>query len=190
MIRRNFWSICFAVLLIVIGVLALLDSLDIAEFWPALGKIWPLILIAFGVWLLFRRHYFSRGDTAYVHEGKKHSKAFGDLKIDSIGIDPHGMDVEMGFGDLEVNLTQANFADKESLVQLALGFGDMTVWIPSDIKTSVSASCGAGDINVLGKKEEGLSNRIEHQDEGYESAQKKLKITAKLGFGDLKISKV
>jgi hypothetical protein len=190
MIKRSFWRIFFAVLLILIGILALLDSLDIAEFWPALGKLWPLILIAVGIWLLFRRHYFSHGDTAYIHDGRKHSKAFGDLKIDSTGVDPHGMDVEMGFGDLEVNLTKANFADKESLVQLALGFGDMNIWIPSDIKTSVSASCGAGDIDVLGKKEEGLSNRIEHKDEGYESAQRKLKITAKLGFGDLKVSRV
>jgi len=190
MVRKSFWTIFFAIILIVIGILALLDSLEVVEFWPALGKLWPLILIAFGIWLLFRRHYFSRGDTGYIHEGRKHSKAFGDLKIDYSGIDPHGLDVEMGFGDLEVNLTRASFADKESLVQLALGFGDMTVWIPSDIKTSVSASCGAGDIDVLGKKDEGISNRVEHQDEGYESVQKKLKITAKLGFGDLKVSRV
>lgn len=190
MIRKSFWTIAFAILLILIGILALLDSLEMVEFWPALGKLWPLILIALGIWFLFRRHYFSRGDSTYIREGRKHSKAFGDLKIDSTGIDPHGLDVEMGFGDLKVDLTKANFVDKESLVQLALGFGDMTVWIPSDIKTSVSASCGAGDIDVLGKKDKGLSNRIEHQDEGYESAQKKLKIMAKLGFGDLKVSRV
>ncbi len=187
---KNIWTILFASLLILIGVLALLDSLEVVEFWPSLGKLWPLVLIILGIWFLFRRHHFSWDDKVYVHGGNKQSKAFGDLKIDSTGIDPHGMNIEMGFGDLEVNLTKANFADKESLVQLALGFGDVKVWMPSDVKTSISASCGAGDIDVLGKRDEGLGNRVEHQDEGYESAQRKLKLMVKLGFGDIKISRV
>lgn len=188
--RKSVWTVIFAILLILIGVLALLDSLDKIHFWPALGKLWPLILIVLGIWLLFRRSHLYPGEKVYIHEGKKHSKAFGDLKIDASGIDPHGMDVEMGFGDLEVNLTKANFFDRENLIQLALGFGDMKVWIPSEVKALISASCGAGDIDVLGKREEGLGNKIDHQDEGYDSAPKKLKLVAKLGFGDLKISRV
>lgn len=187
---KNTWSILFALLLILIGVLALLNSLDVVEFWPSLGKLWPLVLVILGIWLLFRRRHFIWDDKVYVHEGNKQNKAFGDMKIDSTGKDPHGMNIEMGFGDLEVNLTKAAFADKESLVQLTLGFGDLKVWIPSDVKTSISANCGAGDIDVLGKTDKGLGNKVEHQDEGYESAQKKLKLIVKLGFGDIKISRV
>ena len=187
---KSTWDILFALFIVLIGVLALLNSLEVVEFWPALGKLWPLVLIILGIWLLFRRHHFVWDDKAYVHAGDKQSKAFGDMKIDSTGKDPHGMNIEMGFGDLEVNLVKASYADKESLVQLSLGFGDMTVWIPSDIKTSISASCKAGDIDVLGKKDEGLGNRVEHQDEGYESAQKKLRLVVKLGFGDIKVSRV
>ena len=187
---KNTWSILFALFIILIGVLALLNSLEVVEFWPSLGKLWPLVLIILGIWFLFRRRHFVWDDKIHIHEGDKQSKAFGDKKIDSTGKDPHGMNIEMGFGDLEVNLTKANFADIESLVQLSLGFGDMKVWIPSDIKVSISASCGAGDMEVLGKRDEGLGNRIDHQDEGYDSTQKKLKLMAKLGFGDMKISRV
>jgi len=188
--RKNIWSIIFAMILILIGILALLDSLEKIHFWHALGKLWPLILIALGIWLLFRRSHFYTGEKVYIQEGKKHSKAFGDLKIDSSGMDPHGMDVEMGFGDLEVNLTKANFSDRENVVNLALGFGDIKVWIPSEIKVSIFASCGAGDIDVLGKRDDGLGNKVDYRDEGYDSALKKLKILAKLGFGDVKISRV
>jgi predicted membrane protein len=188
--QKSFWVILFGLFLIAIGILALLDSLEVVSFWPALGKLWPLILIALGIWLLFKRGYFHKDVTVHIQEGKKHTKAFGDLKIDSSGIDPHGMDVEMGFGDLEVNLTKANFSDRENVIHLALGFGDVKVWIPSDVKALISASCGAGEIDVLGKREEGLGNKVDHQDEGYDSAQKKLKIMAKLGFGDMKISRI
>jgi len=187
---RSICRISFALLIILIGVLALLNSLEVVEFWPALGKLWPLFLIILGIWLLFRKQHWIWNDNICIHDGKKLDKVFGDKKIDSTGIDPDGMSIEMGFGDMEVNLVKASYADKESLVQLSLGFGDMTVWIPSDIKTSITASCKAGDIDVLGKKDEGLGNRVEHQDEGYESAQRKLKLLVKLGFGDLKISRV
>jgi predicted membrane protein len=188
--HKSFWTIAFGILLVLIGFLALLDSLEVIRFWPALGKLWPLILVALGIWLLLRRSYFSSKDVLYIKEGKKYSKAFGDLKIDAKDMDPHGLDAEMGFGDIEVNLVKASFSDRENVVNLGLGFGDIKVWVPSEVKVSASGSSGAGDIDILGKRADGLGKRVEYRDEGYETAQKKLKIVAKLGFGDIRISRV
>ncbi len=188
--QKNFWTIIFGIVFILVGILALLDSLEFISFWSALGKLWPLILIGLGIWLLLKRRHFYWDEKVEIKEGKKYSKAFGDLKIDSAGMDPHGMDVEMGFGDLEVNLTKTNFSDRENVIHLALGFGDIKVWIPSDMKIKASASCGAGDIDVLGKTADGLGKSVDYQDEDYDSVQKKLKMFAKIGFGDIKISRV
>lgn len=188
--QDKFWTIVSGVVLILVGILALLDSFELISFWSALGALWPLILIALGVWLLLKRRHVIWDQEAEIKEGKKYSKAFGDLKIDSQGTDPHGMDVEMGFGDLEVNLARASFTDRENVIHLALGFGDIRVWVPSEVKTKVSATCGAGDIDVFGKTADGLGKSVDYQDEGYDSAQKRLKILAKLGFGDIKISRV
>lgn len=188
--QKNFWTIAFGIALILIGILALLDSLEFISFWSALGKLWPLILIGLGIWLLLKRSYFTWDEKISIKEGKKYSKAFGDLKINASGMDPHGMDVEMGFGDLEVNLTKANFSDRDNVIHLALGFGDIKVWIPSEVKVKASASCGAGDIDILGKTADGLGRSVDYQDEDYDSVQKRLKILAKIGFGDIKISKV
>jgi predicted membrane protein len=190
MARKSFWTITFGILLVLIGLLALLDSLELIRFWPTLGKFWPLILVALGIWLLLRRSYFSSKDVLYIKEGKKYSKAFGDLKIDAKDVDPHGLDAEMGFGDIEVNLTGASISDRENMIHLSLGFGDIKVWVPSEVKVSASGSCGAGEIDILGKHADGLGQRVEHQDEGYESALRKLKIITKLGFGDIRISRV
>jgi predicted membrane protein len=188
--HKSFWTIAFGILLVLIGFLALLDSLQVIRFWPTLGKLWPLILVAWGIWLLLRRSYFSSNNVLYVKEGKKYSKAFGDLKIDAKDMDPHGLDAEMGFGDIEVNLVKANFSDRENVINLGLGFGDINVWVPTEVKVSAWGSCGAGEIDILGKYADGLGKRVEYQDEGYETAQKKLKIIAKLGFGDIRISRV
>jgi lia operon protein LiaF len=187
---KNFWTILFGIFLILIGILALLDNLELVYFWSAVGKLWPLILIALGIWLLTKRHQLYWGKRIEIREGKKYSRAFGDLKIDASGKDPHGTDVEMGFGDLEVNLTQADFSDRENVIHLALGFGDIRVWIPSEVRTKVYASCGAGDIDILGRTAEGLGRSVDYQDQDYDSVQKKVKIVAKLGFGDIVISRV
>jgi predicted membrane protein len=188
--HKSFWTITFGILLVLIGFLALLDSLEVIRFWPTLGKLWPLILVALGIWLLLRRSYFSSKELLYIKEGKKYSKAFGDLRIDAKDMDPHGLEVEMGFGDIEVNLAKSNIPDRENVIHLSLGFGDIKVWVPPEVKISASGSCGAGDIDILGKHADGLGKQVEHQDEGYETAQKKLKIIAKLGFGDIRISRV
>jgi predicted membrane protein len=190
MAQKSFWTVVFGILLILIGLLALLDSLELIRFWPTLGKLWPLILVALGIWLLFRRSYFSSSDVLSIKEGKKYSKAFGNLRIDANNIDPHGLDAEMGFGDIEVNLTKANFSDRENVINLGLGFGDIKVWVPGEVKVSATGTCGAGDVDILGKHADGLGKRVDYQDEGYEIAQRKLKIIAKLGFGDIRISRV
>ena len=188
--RKNFWTIVFGIALILVGFLALLDSLEFISFWSAVGRLWPLILIALGIWLLLKRRYFSWDEKVEIKEGNKYNKAFGDLKIDAAGMNPHGMDVEMGFGDLEVNLTKASFSDQENLVHMALGFGDVKVWVPSETKTKVTAGCGVGDIDVLGNTADGLGKSVEYTDEGYDSAVKKLRIRVKAGFGDIKVSRV
>jgi predicted membrane protein len=188
--QRNFWTIVFAIVLILIGFLALLDNLRIVHFWSALGQLWPLILIALGIWLLLKRRHIIWDQKVEIKDGKKYSKAFGDLNIDAQGTDPHGIDAEMGFGDLELNLTKAGFTDRESVVRLALGFGDIRVWIPSDVKARITATSGVGDIDLLGKTTDGFGKTLEHVDEGYESAQRRLKLSAKVGFGDIKISRI
>ena len=190
MAQKSFWTVVFGILLILVGFLALLESFELIRFWPTLGKLWPLILVALGIWLLLKRNYFSSSDVLSIKKGKKYSKAFGDLRIDATNMDPHGLDAEMGFGDIEVNLTKANFADRENVINLALGFGDIRVWVPDEVKVSATGTCGAGDVDILGKHADGLGNRVNYQDEGYEIAQKKLKIIAKLGFGDIRISRV
>jgi lia operon protein LiaF len=188
--QKSFWTIVFGIVLILVGILALLDSLDFLRFWYALGKLWPVILIAAGLWLLLKRRHVVWADKVEIKEGKKYSKAFGDLKIDAAGMDPHGMDVEMGFGDLDVNLTKASLSERENVIHLALGFGDIRVWIPSEVKAKISASCGAGDIDILGTTTDGLGKSSEYQDEGYEAAPKRLRVHAKIGFGDIKVSRV
>ena len=49
-----------AVILIALGVLLLLDNLGVLSFrWTA--QFWPIVLIALGLWLAFRRMGMAQG---------------------------------------------------------------------------------------------------------------------------------
>ncbi len=45
-------SLVWGIILIVIGAIFLLENVDI-EMWDFLAHLWPLILIAWGVWKLY-----------------------------------------------------------------------------------------------------------------------------------------
>jgi predicted membrane protein len=50
-------------------------------------------------------------------------------------------------------------------------------------------TAGAGDIYLLGEHTDGFSPRLEHQDENYDSAEIRINLSAKVGLGDVKISR-
>lgn len=182
---KNFGSLIFGLILVLLGGLILLDNLGALEFWKVLGKIWPIILVILGVWLIFQR-----AQPDYAHIPAKLSKGFGNTFLNPKSIDTEGLLVNSGFGDVEVNLTKTDLLDKENLVNINLGFGDIRVMLPDGLPVFAQGNSFAGKIDILGKIANGIGNKVEYEDEGYGSATKKLKISAKLGFGDIRIFRV
>ncbi|KPL02206.1 MAG: hypothetical protein AMJ90_06470 [candidate division Zixibacteria bacterium SM23_73_2] len=182
---RNFSNIIFGLILVLLGGLILLNNLEALEFWEVFGKIWPVILVIVGLWLIFRR---SHPEYAQIQEKLK--KGFGDIILNPKSIETKGLAVSSGFGDVEINLTKTQFQDKENLVIVNLGFGDIRIMLPQDLPVSAKGNSFAGKVDILGKVADGVGNNLEHEDEGYSSEAKKLKINAKLGFGDIRIFRV
>lgn len=179
---KNFGTIIFGLTLVLLGGLILLDNLGALEFWEVLGNIWPIILVILGVWLIFQR-----AQPDYAQAPAKLSKGFGNIFLNPKSVEPEGLLVNSGFGDVEINLTKTDLLDKENLVNVNLGFGDIKVLLPEGLPILASGNSFAGKIEILGKIADGIGNKVVYEDEGYGSATKKLKIGVKLGFGDIRI---
>ena len=185
--RKSFSKIFFGVILVLIGLLILLDNLGTLEFWPALGKLWPLILILVGIWLLWKKPSPFSVEVSSTTGTKKYNQAFGDFKIAPNEITKEGVEISLGFGNAEVNFSQTQLPDGENKAYINVGFGEIKVLVPQGIPVSAKGNSFLGKVEIFDKHADGISNVLEHRDDGYETAEKKLKIIGNVGFGGMKI---
>lgn len=188
--RRGFGTLVWGAILIILGILILFDNLRIWEFWASIGKLWPILLILVGIWIIYKRSEGVSNKVGISPKQKNLSQGFGDLIIDAGDMDPDGLNLSSGFGDVEVNLTKARFEDKEHHININSGFGDVRVMLPQDVPVSAFGKSFAGKIDILGRTADGLGNSLTHKDENYDASTKKVQINAKLGFGDIRVFRI
>jgi len=188
--RKGFGTFLWGAILIIVGILILFDNLEILSFWEAMGMIWPIILIILGIWIIYKKSAGAPTTVGISPKQKNMNQGFGDLIIDAKDMDPDGLNLSSGFGDAEINLTKARFEDKEHGINISSGFGDIRVMLPQDVPVSAFGKSLAGKIDILGRTADGLGNSLTHKDENYDSSARKVKIYAKLGFGDIRIFRI
>ncbi|MGB5138965.1 MAG: cell wall-active antibiotics response protein LiaF, partial [Candidatus Zixiibacteriota bacterium] len=116
-------------------------------------------------------------------------KTFGDVSLKPQSIDSKGIRVEEGMGDLIVDLSSTALNTGENYVELSLGIGDVKVMLPHGVPASVSVQAGAGDIDVFNNRKDGFGCKLEFTDQNYSSADIKIKVFAKVGLGDVRVSR-
>ena len=178
MMRFKSGEVFFALCLILIGALLLAGTLGMLAFnW---NMVWPLVLILFGVWLVWRAFQPAHliGGAAY---------GFGDYQPDLAGREIRDENFSHGFGDLDLDLTRAMIPDGRNSVRASHGFGDLTVILPRDLAVRVKANAGFGEVTVFDQKHEGIGPHIDFQSDDYATATRKLDLEASVGFGEVKV---
>jgi lia operon protein LiaF len=176
--RSNSTQVFFALGLILIGALLLAGSIGIVVFnW---SMVWPLVLILFGIWLVWRAFQPARccGDTMY---------GIGHHQPDLAGQEIRNTSFSHGFGEFDLELTRAVIPDGKNSVRASHGFGVLTVSLPRDLAVRVKASAGFGAVAVFGRKHEGIDPHIDFQSDDYVTATRKLDLEAGVGFGEVKV---
>ncbi|MCI0404872.1 MAG: cell wall-active antibiotics response protein LiaF [candidate division Zixibacteria bacterium] len=186
--RRNFWRAFWGLFLLAVGALWILNNFEVIDFdfGDAIALLLPMLLIAIGLLLLFRpRPSAFSGGTADKHI----FRAFGDVKLSGENLDPNGLEVSTGFGDVELDLSRARFAEGENALYVHTAFGDVEVKVPDGVAVSASGGSAFGDIKILGQTEKGVGNQLSAADPNFESQNKRLRVHAHTAFGDIVISR-
>ncbi|MEW5720247.1 MAG: cell wall-active antibiotics response protein LiaF [Chloroflexota bacterium] len=176
--RINSGEAFFALALILIGALLLAGNLGWLAFnW---NIVWPLVLILFGAWLIWRAFQPARysGGAAY---------GFGDYQPDLTGKAIRDENFSHGLGEFDLDLSRATIPDGASAVRASLGFGDLKVIVPRDLAVRVKARAGLGDVAVFGQKDEGIAPAVDFQSDDYATAPRKLDLEASVGLGEVKV---
>jgi hypothetical protein len=128
-----------AIILIGIGVLFLLDNLNILSI-DQVVRFWPVLLIALGLFLLVDRTVWHIGMGRYgrdEYRGASHggyrmreSAVFGGGKRRINTVDFQGGKIEAVFGGYEVDLREASMVGDSAVLQVDVVFGGADLRIP------------------------------------------------------------
>ena len=183
-----FWGF----LLVGLGVVFLLDKLDVMDFGEFFSTFWPLILIGIGLKLVLNRNTGgsdeSKKETLTLNEQNvKYSKVFGDVKLHVNNQDFNGGSISVMIGEIDLDLAKSNIKEGEKVLSLSGIIGEISVILPKTLKVSVKANATIGDVKILDTTDDGFFINRTYQSEGYETAKKKLYISVSQVIGDIEI---
>ena len=184
-----FWGF----LLISLGVVFLLDKLDIMDIGEFFRIFWPVILIVIGLRLILKRNAAAMANgsqenlTLNDEQSVKYSKVFGDVKLKLESQDFNGGSISVMIGEIDLDLVKSNIKAGEKILTLSGVIGEISVILPKTLEVSVKANVTIGDIKILDTTDDGFFINRTYQSEGYETAKKKLYISVSQVIGDIEI---
>ena len=207
--NHNLW---WGVTLIVIGVLFLLQNMDMLNVGQVVREYWPALLILWGLSILLSRSRVSMassggdsppplataGEVSDVFNDRNdmpqtdqivYSVVFGDLSLRPSSANFKGGTVSTVFGDTAIDLTSATIAEGENKLKLSGVFGDVRIMLAPSMAYAISAKSTFGAIQAAGQKRDGFSSTLALQSPEYSSASRRLFLDVSQVFGDITLTR-
>lgn len=158
-------------IMIVIGILLLLNNLNLFHLTELWHRYWPALLILLGMWLILKRmrtpsKSFPEIDQWTVDDQRQqvqYQRVFGDVVIRLDSKDFQGGRVQTIFGDTEIDLRGLAISAGEKKLQISGVFGDIEILAPEQVPFRVQSSLVAGEIRILNEKRSGFSLQHSYQ---------------------------
>lgn len=175
--------------LLVVGTIWLFNNFGVFrfDFGDFMSQAWPLVIIIIGVYVLFGAKI--KGSTSHASGAGTIKQAVGDMDLTPESIGPEGLFIALTAGEVRLDLRDARLQDGENIVEVKLGAGDVRIKAPKDIPLSIEGRTGVGDLHLLDRDVDGFVAKLDHKDDNYSSSGKRLRIIAKVGLGDVRITR-
>jgi len=187
--KQESGRIFFGLIVIVVGVLFLLGNLipgfSVGKF---IGQFWPVILILVGFYLILGHRRLRRVEANF--SAASHNRFIGDMKLDLAGREIGEVNSSIFIGDLSLDLSKASLKSGENYVNASLFIGDGIILVPANFIIKIQAKALVGDLKFERTRDDGVFPRIEYEDEGYSTAERRLLVNANGLIGDLTIQRI
>lgn len=154
----------WAIVLIVIGFLALLNNIGFVSVWSFIWRLWPILLILWGIHLLRKRGTAAErggmkvfGDTVETTDSPyiRRSSAFGDISVRVEGSEFAGGSASTVFGTVSIDLSAVRRVVGYGQLDVHTVFGDVTIKASADLPLEISSSSVFGELKTENEKVDG-----------------------------------
>jgi predicted membrane protein len=95
---------------------------------------------------------------------------------------------DVGLGELSLDLSDLDMTESAE-IEATVGAGELTIMLPQDLAVDISASAGAGQVDLFGEVNEGLSVTNTYTSDGFESATVTLTLDLDVAAGNIEVDR-
>lgn len=176
---RNSGQLIFAVVIILIGLVLLLENLLDVDVW---NLAWPVGIILLGVWVLLRPHLVS-SDTAVRQKLLGDIRRRGEWQVAD-------EEIWLVVGDVKMDMTSAEIPPGETRIRVMGFVAGVNLRVPADVGVALSSNAFFTDAKVLGRKRESFLSPLEVVSDNYETAERKIRLETNFFVADVKVRQV
>jgi hypothetical protein len=191
-VGRGSGALWWAAVLVLLGIILLLDNFDVVDFGGFVLKLWPLLLVWWGVSLLRRDRswgpdgIFGDRSGTFAVPVFEQSTVFGDCSVRIAGPRFERATVKTVFGDITVDMSAAEAIAERAALDVHCVFGDITLRIPERFAFEITGSAAFGGLSTP-PGTVATGNTVASP--GFDAAVRRLSISAHRVFGDLNVTR-
>lgn len=209
LIHRKRPNIFFGLFFLIYGGLLLADQYGYLIFkWQDFWKLWPYLIIYFGLSMLFQRDYSIKFKKGYSNdkqrkkhiifdwntkgEGEKDTKrAFvNDAAYQKENWMAKPMNERVRIGSYTFDFTKAFIPDETIPIRLSGWVGDIKITMPDDLEFRVEVRAKVGDVKIDDAEQSGVLRNYSWQTAHYDQSVRKIDFTFDFQVIDLSIDQV
>jgi len=195
----------WGLIIVVLGVMLLLDNLNVLDFGDTLHNYWPLFLVIIGLrMILFPKQARERpappAPVENLSQGPSQgpsnrstdtrfneSRFIGDTLLRVSSDDFLGGQTSCFIGDEDIDISEVKVKSGERVVNISGFIGDTKVLAPKNVPFMVTANCMFGDIRIFENKYDGIGQSRTYKSPGYDAASARLRIQISKFIGDVTV---
>lgn len=203
--HRGRGGVFFPTVLWFLGIILLLENLHLLGFGAMnpFGIIIAVILIYFGFTILnfsfknrWQRHWngifgsFDRAidwDDPNQFQTKKKSNRVGEIRYGDQPWQLEPLTIRHTLGSVRINLGTATIPVGQTPIHIVSDLGEVRIYVPDGVSVDAEVLVKIGHIQVLDRHQGGVSCAVGYQDQGYDNAERRVKIRVRLQMGDVQI---
>lgn len=170
---RNKTMTLFGIVIIVWGAIVLVNNLTDINLWV---YIWPLLLIALGVWIIAQPARFPMRSVRFLRD------------LDRRGewtVQPE--DMTCFVADIDLDMSEADIPSGDTSLRMRGFVGDITLRVPTDVGLRIEAQAVVVDANVFGYNQDYFLTPYEYQSENYTTAERTITLACSYFVTSLKV---